>query len=103
LDKFSKFIEFKKKIKIFKTHNMLRSFGKYSFADLNNTAGVIHIVWDPRNVISSLKNQMDEIIKIYNYLKKFFDLNLKNEDFYKILKLSSFENLKKKEKEGKFK
>jgi hypothetical protein len=60
-------------------------------------------VWDPRNVISSLKNQMDEIIKIYNYLKKFFDLNLKNEDFYKILKLSSFENLKKKEKEGKFK
>jgi len=82
---------------------MLRSFGKYSFADLNNTAGVIHIVWDPRNVISSLKNQMDEIIKIYNYLKKFFDLNLKNEDFYKILKLSSFENLKKKEKEGKFK
>ena len=153
-----------KNIKIFKTHNMLGSFGKHRFTDLNNTAGVIHIVRDPRNVVSSLKNHfslnnindaknfilaknnwvygkdtgvlptfisswkmhylswktfpnnyllikyedllknpMNEIKKIYNYLKKFFDLNLKSEDFDKILKLSSFENLKKKENEGKFK
>ena len=153
-----------KNIKIFKTHNMLGSFGKHSFTDLNNTTGVIHIVRDPRNVVSSIKNHfslnnindaknfilaknnwvygkdtgvlptfisswkmhylswkgfsnnnllikyedllgnpMNEITKIYNYLKKFFDLNLKSEDFNKILKLSSFENLKKKENEGKFK
>jgi len=153
-----------KNIKIFKTHNMLGSFGKYRFTDLNNTAGVIHIVRDPRNVVSSLKNHfslnninaakkfilaknnwvygrdtgvlptfisswqmhylswksfpnnyllikyedllinpMNEIKKIYNYLKKFFDLNLKSEDFGKIIKLSSFNNLKKNENEGKFK
>ena len=50
-----------------------------------------------------LKNPSKEIIKIYNYLKKFFELNLNYEDLDKILKLSSFENLKKKEKEdGKF-
>jgi len=153
-----------KNIKIFKTHNMLGSFGKYRFTDLNNTAGVIHIVRDPRNVVSSLKNHFslnninaakkfilaknnwvygrdtgvlptfisswkmhylswktfpnnyllikyedllknptNEIKKIYNYLKKFFDLNLKSEDFDKIIKLSSFNNLKKNENEGKFK
>ena len=40
-----------------------------------------------------LGNPMNEITKIYNYLKKFFDLNLENEDFDKILELSSFENL----------
>ena len=153
------------KIKIFKTHNMFGSFGKHSFTDLNNTAGVIHIVRDPRNVISSinnhfhhenmdasikfmfdknkwvynvdkndgvspnfisswgmhyfswknfpknyllikyedlLRNPMNEIKKIYNYLKKFFNLNLKDENFDKIIKLSSFKNLKNKENEGKF-
>ena len=35
---------------------MLGSFGKHSFTDLNNTTGVIHIVRDPRNVVSSIKN-----------------------------------------------
>ena len=152
-----------KKIKIFKTHNLLGSFGKYSFTNTNNTAGVIYIVRDPRNIVSSLKNHFsledinaakkfilakdnwvygetgvlptfvsswkmhylswknfpknyllikyedllrsptNEIIKIYNYLKKFFQLELKDKDLDKILKLSTFENLKKKEKEGKFK
>ncbi len=47
-------------IKIFKTHNMLCKFtieGKScSFTDLNNSLGVIHIVRDPRNVFTSLKN-----------------------------------------------
>tara|TARA_Y100000741_G_scaffold275499_1_gene215393 strand:- start:1102 stop:1941 length:840 start_codon:yes stop_codon:yes gene_type:complete len=153
-----------KDIKLFKTHNMLGSFGDYSFTDTNNTAGVIHIVRDPRNVVSSLKNHFSlndmsaakkfilaennwlygkdsgvlptfvsswkmhylswknfpknyllikyedllkkpiiEIRKIYNYLKNFFELNLNSEDLNGILKLSTFENLKKKEKEGKFK
>ena len=156
-------LNLEKKIKIFKTHNLLGSFGKYSFTNTNNTAGVIHIVRDPRNIISSLKNHFslediyaakkfilakdnwvygqtgvlptfvsswkmhylswknfpnnyllikyedllknpkNEIKKIYNYLKKFFQLDLKDKDLDKILKLSTFENLKKKEKEGKFK
>ena len=49
-------LNLEKKIKIFKTHNLLGSFGKYSFTNTNNTAGVIHIVRDPRNIVSSLKN-----------------------------------------------
>ena len=152
-----------KKIKFFKTHNLLGSFGKHNFTDTKNTAGVIYIVRDPRNILTSLKNHFSldnleaakkfifaknnwvygntgvlptfvsswnihylswkkfpknyllikyedllknpskEIIKIYNYLKKFFELKLDYKDLDKILKLSTFENLKKKEKEGKFK
>ena len=49
-----------KNIKIFKTHNMLGSFGKHSFTDLNNTTGVIHIVRDPRNIVTSLKNHFSD-------------------------------------------
>ena len=49
-----------KKINIFKTHNMLCKLKIqnkfYSFTSIENTIGVIHIVRDPRNVISSLVN-----------------------------------------------
>ena len=48
------------KIKIFKTHNMLCKLNvkdkPYSFTNIENTIGVIHIVRDPRNIITSLKN-----------------------------------------------
>ena len=48
------------KINILKTHNILCKLnldGKnYSFTDLNNTIGVIHIVRDPRNIVTSVKN-----------------------------------------------
>ena len=145
---------------------MLGSFGNHKFTDINNTAGVIHVVRDPRNVVSSLKSHFqlpnisaatyfmlhknnwifaknnknkgvlpsfisswnnhylswkdfpknyilikyedllkklnNKIIKIYNYLKKFYELNLNNEDLDKIIKLSSFENLKRKESEDGF-
>ena len=157
-------INLKKGIKIFKTHNMLGSFGEHKFTDTNNTMGVIYIVRDPRNVVSSIKNHYqlpdlnaavnfmllkdnwisdaeykgvmpsfisswnlhylswktfqknyllikyedllkktnDEVLKIYNYLKKFYNLNLNNEDLNQIIKLSSFENLKRKENEEGF-
>tara|TARA_B100000575_G_C23077340_1_gene620597 strand:+ start:239 stop:1117 length:879 start_codon:yes stop_codon:yes gene_type:complete len=53
-------INLNNKINIFKTHNMLCKLevGKklYSFTNLENSLGVIHIVRDPRNIISSLKN-----------------------------------------------
>jgi len=48
-------------IKFFKTHNFAcKKYDEgdkknYSFTDLNNTLGVIYIVRDPRNVITSLK------------------------------------------------
>ena len=48
------------KTNILKTHNILCKLnldGKnYSFASLNNTIGVIHIVRDPRNIVTSVKN-----------------------------------------------
>ena len=48
------------KINILKTHNMLCNInldGKdYSFTNLENTIGVIHIVRDPRNIVTSAKN-----------------------------------------------
>jgi len=47
-------------INYFKTHNMLCKINInnkfYSFTNLENTIGVIHIVRDPRNVLTSLKN-----------------------------------------------
>ena len=48
------------KTNILKTHNILCKLnidGKdYSFADLRNTIGVIHVVRDPRNIVTSVKN-----------------------------------------------
>ena len=48
------------KTNILKTHNILCKLnldGKnYSFTDLDNTIGVIHIVRDPRNIVTSVKN-----------------------------------------------
>ena len=48
------------KTNILKTHNMLCKINlentDYSFSDLENTLGIIHIVRDPRNILTSLKN-----------------------------------------------
>ena len=39
-----------------KTHSYLLNIDGHSFTDLNNTLGVIYIVRDPRNVVTSLAN-----------------------------------------------
>ncbi len=44
------------KIRFFKTHSAFWKISKYSFTDDKNTIGTIHIVRDPRNVITSIKN-----------------------------------------------
>ena len=44
------------KIKFFKTHNALWKLGEKAFTNEENTLGVLHIVRDPRNIITSLKN-----------------------------------------------
>ena len=46
------------KIKFFKTHNAFWNWknGTYHFTNENNTLGTIHIVRDPRNVITSILN-----------------------------------------------
>ena len=45
-----------KKINFLKTHHIRCSINGNNFTDSKNTAGVIYIVRDPRNVITSLKN-----------------------------------------------
>lgn len=46
----------KKKLVFLKTHNALCKINGYSFTDTNNTLGAIHIVRDPRNIITSICN-----------------------------------------------
>ena len=44
------------KIRFFKTHHVMCNFGKNSFTNYENTFGVIQIVRDPRNVVTSILN-----------------------------------------------
>jgi hypothetical protein len=51
-------------IKIFKTHNAFWRAGNNQFTNEENTKGVIHIVRDPRNIITSFKNHF--FLRTYN-------------------------------------
>ena len=55
------------KIKIFKTHQGKYTVGKDNFTNDENTAAVIYIVRDPRNVVTSISNHytlsLDESLK----------------------------------------
>ena len=50
------YLNLDRKIKIFKTHHVNCTIQNNPFTNLNNTAGVIHIVRDPRNVVTSIMN-----------------------------------------------
>ena len=52
-----------------KTHHALWENGEFKFTDIQTTLGVIYIVRDPRNVITSLKNHFN--LKDYNESLKF--------------------------------
>jgi len=63
-------------IKIFKTHNyackLFDADGKgFSFTNLENSIGIIYIVRDPRNIITSIKNHfsMDSYEEAYNMMQ----------------------------------
>ena len=83
-----------KSLRFFKTHNMLGNLNGYPFTNGKNTLGTIHIVRDPRNVITSVKNH-------YNFSSieeaKKFILNDKQ-----ILTLSEQEKRKFIEKDTKY-
>jgi len=49
-----------KKNKFFKTHHICCGYNGHNFTNLNNSLGVIHIIRDPRNVITSLKNHYNK-------------------------------------------
>ena len=65
----------KNSIQFLKTHSYLFNINNYPFTDLNNTLGVIYIVRDPRNVVTSVANHMgisqDEAAKNMIELFKF--------------------------------
>ena len=48
-----------KKIKFLKTHNCLMQLNNNKFTTTKHTLGVIYIIRDPRNVLTSFKNHMD--------------------------------------------
>ena len=54
-------INLDKKIKFFKTHHINCKVENNSFTELENTLGVIHVVRDPRNIITSLKNHYSNL------------------------------------------
>ena len=76
-----KLINLDKKIRFFKTHHVMCNFGKNSFTNYENTFGVIQIVRDPRNVITSLlnffnKTNYDEAKQFICDEKKIIGINL---------------------------
>jgi len=62
-------INFDNKIRFFKTHHVMCNFGKNSFTNYENTFGVIHIVRDPRNIVTSILNYFNK--KNYDEAKQF--------------------------------
>ena len=51
--------EEKEKVKFFKTHSSFSKINNINFTNLQNTLGVIYIVRDPRNVVTSLAHHYD--------------------------------------------
>jgi len=58
-------------IKFLKTHHAFWKNGNYAFTDLQNTLGVIHIIRDPRNVITSVLSHFnrDSYIHALEFIK----------------------------------
>ena len=88
-------INFDKKIKFLKTHNMLNRYKNSFFTDNENTLGTIYIARDPRNIITSLKNHFS--YTEYDEAKKFLfnenqaivlsnsqEKKIKNQDNFKL-------------------
>jgi len=86
----------KKKIKILKTHNSLLALNGKNFTKPEHTLGIIYIVRDPRNIVTSLKNHYDLDYKqsldfMLNEKKYIYDIREKN-DYADFHFLSSWSN-----------
>ena len=93
---FSKKIVSKKKTIFLKTHNSLLSLGGKNFTKPEYTLGIIYVVRDPRNVITSLKNHYDlnyeqSLDFMLNEKKYIYDIREKN-DYADFQFLSSWSN-----------
>ena len=68
------FLNLDNKTKFLKTHHVNCKIGTSSFTNLNNTLGVIYIVRDPRNIITSIMHHFSK--ESYQETKEFiFDEN----------------------------
>ena len=84
-------------LKFFKTHSAYWKSNKSSFTNESNTLGVIHIVRDPRNIITSLKNHFskDEYDELFNFMvneKKFIGSKEADKEFEVATLISSWSN-----------
>ena len=72
----------KNKINFLKTHSSLCKVHNSNFTDYQNSLGVIYIVRDPRNIVTSMANHydisLDEATRIIIDNKKFLDKSPKN-------------------------
>jgi hypothetical protein len=89
-------INLDKKLRFFKTHNILGGLNGNQFTNTKNTVGGIYIVRDPRNVITSLKNHFemnnDEALEfMLNKNKYTYDYHEEN-DYSDFQLISSWEN-----------
>ena len=85
------------KLKFFKTHSANWKSNKSSFTNASNTLGVIHIVRDPRNIVTSLKNHFskDEYDELFNFMvneKKFIGSREADKEFEVATLISSWSN-----------
>jgi hypothetical protein len=90
------FINLDNKIKFLKTHFLNCKIDNYNFTNQKNTLGIIHIVRDPRNVITSLKNHYDlnNINESYDFLtnnQKWIGTDMIKDSFVPTL-ISSWDN-----------
>ena len=84
-------------LKFLKTHSANWKSDTNSFTNTSNTQGIIHIVRDPRNIITSLKNHFnkDEYEELLNFMvneKKFIGTKKVEKEFEVPTLISSWSN-----------
>ena len=84
-----------KKLRFFKTHNILGAIDGNNFTNNKNTIGGIYVIRDPRNVITSIQNHYelskDEALEFMLSKKKFIHDYRSKDDYSDFQFISSWE------------
>ena len=84
-----------KKLKFFKTHNILGAINENKFTNKKNTLAAIYIVRDPRNIVTSIQNHYElnkeEALKFMLNEKKYIYDYHKKKDYSDFQFISSWE------------
>jgi len=89
-------INYDKKLRFFKTHNVFGKIDNKPFTNKENSLGCIYIIRDPRNVITSLSNHYelnyeDSLAWMTNHKKYIYD-NRGDDDYGNFQFISSWSN-----------